>query len=106
PSLTRSNSSARAISPPASERAFLHSIMGASVFSRNSLTIAAVISAMFAPARSDEILTGRHYATCPGTATTLIGLPAKRRGSPPLPDITREETVALLFFAYLDKLVV
>ncbi|CFN76030.1 Uncharacterised protein [Bordetella pertussis] len=49
PSLTRRISSARARSPSASVRAFLHSIMGASVFSRSSLTRAAVISAMFAP---------------------------------------------------------
>jgi hypothetical protein len=49
PSLTRRISSARTISPSASVSALLHSIMGASVFSRSSLTIAAVISAMFAP---------------------------------------------------------
>ena len=33
----------------ASTNAFLHSIIGASVFSRNSRTIAALISAMFSP---------------------------------------------------------
>src|SRR5690606_12984888 len=53
PSLTRSSSSARARSPSASVRAFLHSIMGASVFSRSSLTMAAVIWAMvFSPVQS------------------------------------------------------
>ena len=46
PSFTRRISSAFSISPPASVSAFLHSIIGASVFSRNSLTIAAVISAI------------------------------------------------------------
>src|SRR5690606_5026856 len=43
PSLTRRISSARARSPAASVSAFLHSIMGASVFSRSSLTMVAVI---------------------------------------------------------------
>jgi hypothetical protein len=48
PSLIRSISSARCRSPSASVRAFLHSIIGASVFSRSSLTMLAVISAMLA----------------------------------------------------------
>src|SRR5690606_12625189 len=47
PSLTRRISSALAMSPAASVSAFLHSIIGASVFSRNSLTMPAVISAIF-----------------------------------------------------------
>ena len=46
-SLTRRISSALAMSPSASVRAFLHSIIGASVLTRSSLTIAAVIAAMF-----------------------------------------------------------
>src|SRR6476620_7483662 len=46
PSLTRRISSARARSPSASVRAFLHSIIGASVLARSSPTIAAVIAAM------------------------------------------------------------
>ncbi len=46
PSLTRRISSAFARSPPASVSAFLHSIIGASVFSRSSFTIPAVISAI------------------------------------------------------------
>jgi hypothetical protein len=38
------------MSPPASVSAFLHSIIGASVFSRSSLTMLAVISAiLFTP---------------------------------------------------------
>src|SRR5690606_7045521 len=44
PSFTRRISSARARSPPASASAFLHSIIGASVFSRSSLTMLAVIA--------------------------------------------------------------
>src|SRR5690606_31027537 len=44
PSFTRRISSARARSPPASVSAFLHSIIGASVFSRSSLTMLAVIA--------------------------------------------------------------
>ena len=46
PSLTRRISSALAISPAASVKAFLHSIIGASVLARNSPTIAAVIAAI------------------------------------------------------------
>ena len=46
PSLTRRISSALAMSPPASVSAFLHSIIGASVFSRSSFTMPAVISAI------------------------------------------------------------
>src|SRR5262245_41246615 len=46
PSLTRRISSALARSPCASVSAFLHSIIGASVFSRSSFTSAAVISAI------------------------------------------------------------
>ena len=42
----RSHSSAFSKSPPVSASAFLQSIMPAPVFSRRSLTIAAVISAM------------------------------------------------------------
>ncbi len=44
PSLTRSNSSALAMSPSASVKAFLHSIMGASVLARSSATMLAVIA--------------------------------------------------------------
>ncbi len=47
PNFTRMISSALAMSPPASFRAFLQSIMGASVRSRSSLTMDAVISAIF-----------------------------------------------------------
>jgi hypothetical protein len=47
PSLTRRISSALPMSPPASASAFLHSIIGASVRSRSSLTMPAVISATF-----------------------------------------------------------
>ena len=43
PSFTRMISSARTMSPLASANAFLHSIIGASVFDRRPLTIAAVI---------------------------------------------------------------
>ena len=50
PSLTRRISSALPRSPSASVSAFLHSIIGASVFSRSSLTMPAVIAAMLAPA--------------------------------------------------------
>ena len=46
PSRTRRISSALPRSPPASVSAFLHSIIGASVFSRSSLTMPAVISAI------------------------------------------------------------
>src|SRR5450759_5076808 len=46
PSFTRRISSALPRSPPASVRAFLHSIIGASVFSRSSFTMPAVMSAM------------------------------------------------------------
>ena len=46
PSLTRSSSSALAMSPSASVSAFLHSIMGASVFARSSATMLAVITAI------------------------------------------------------------
>src|SRR5467141_1522662 len=46
PSLTRRISSALAMLPCASASAFLHSIIGASVFSRNSLTMPAVTSAI------------------------------------------------------------
>ncbi len=41
PSFTRSSSSARAMSPSASVSAFLHSIIGASVFARSSATMLA-----------------------------------------------------------------
>src|SRR5580698_7956061 len=54
PSLIRRISSALALSPSASVRAFLHSIIGASVLSRSSLTIPAVISAIFAPKYSKK----------------------------------------------------
>src|SRR6185503_4978344 len=47
PSLTRRISSALPMSPPASARAFLQSIIGASVRSRSSLTMPAVISAIY-----------------------------------------------------------
>jgi hypothetical protein len=46
PSFTRSSSSARSMSPSASVSAFLHSIMGASVFARSSATMLAVIAAI------------------------------------------------------------
>jgi hypothetical protein len=46
PSLTRRISSAFAMSPAASVSAFLHSIIGASVLARSSLTMLAVISAI------------------------------------------------------------
>ena len=46
PSLTRRISSARTMSPSASVRAFLHSIIGASVFARRSAPILAVIAAI------------------------------------------------------------
>src|SRR6266581_9584609 len=46
PSLTRRSSSALAASPSASTNAFLHSIIGAPVLSRRSLTMLAVISAI------------------------------------------------------------
>ena len=46
PSFTRRISSALLISPAASVSAFLHSIIGASVFSRSSFTMPAVISAI------------------------------------------------------------
>src|ERR1044071_7884323 len=46
PSLTRRSSSALAELPSASTSAFLHSIIGASVLSRRSLTMLAVISAI------------------------------------------------------------
>src|SRR5512143_1518452 len=49
PSLTRRISSALPRSPAASVKAFLHSIIGASVFSRSSFTMLAVTSAMLAP---------------------------------------------------------
>src|ERR1019366_8006306 len=53
PSLTRSSSSARSMSPPASARAFLHSIIGASVLARSAPTMLAVIAAIsFSPQRS------------------------------------------------------
>src|SRR5690606_21759393 len=44
PSLTRSSSSALSKSPSASVRAFLHSIMGASVLARSSATMLAVMA--------------------------------------------------------------
>ena len=47
PLLMRSKSSAAAVSPEVSVNAFLHSIMPRPVRSRRSLTIVAVISAMF-----------------------------------------------------------
>ena len=47
PNLTRNNSSALAMSPSASVKAFLHSIMGASVLPLNSATMLAVIAAMY-----------------------------------------------------------
>ncbi len=46
PSFTRSSSSARSKSPSASVSAFLHSIIGASVFARSSATMLAVIAAI------------------------------------------------------------
>src|SRR3989338_3868795 len=46
PSLTRRISSALAKSPSALVRAFLHSIMGASVLARSSATMLAVIAAI------------------------------------------------------------
>src|SRR5436190_13326304 len=46
PSLTRSSSSALSMLPSASVRAFLHSIIGASVFARSSATMLAVIAAI------------------------------------------------------------
>src|SRR5580693_3754983 len=46
PSFTRRISSARSMLPAASASAFLHSIIGASVFSRNSFTMFAVTSAI------------------------------------------------------------
>ena len=46
PSLTRRISSARSMSPSASVRAFLHSIIGASVFARSAPTMLAVIAAI------------------------------------------------------------
>ena len=49
PSFTRRISSALAMSPSASVKAFLHSIIGASVLARNSPTIAAVIAAITRP---------------------------------------------------------
>jgi len=54
PSLIRRSSSALSASPPASTSAFLHSIMGASVLSRSSLTMPAVISVI--PETSPEFL--------------------------------------------------
>src|ERR1700757_2160688 len=47
PSLTRSSSSALAMSPSASVRAFLHIIIGASVLARRSATMLAVIAGIF-----------------------------------------------------------
>jgi len=47
PNLTRRISSAFSMLPSASVRAFLHSIMGASVLARSSPTIAAVIAIFF-----------------------------------------------------------
>jgi hypothetical protein len=49
PSLTRSNSSALSMSPPASVKARLHSIIGASVLARSSPTMLAVIAAITLP---------------------------------------------------------
>src|SRR5687768_18612401 len=49
PLLIRRRSSAAFMSPLVSVKAFLHSIMPRPVISRNSFTICAVISAMFAP---------------------------------------------------------
>src|SRR5690349_13213733 len=54
PSLTRRISSARATSPSASFSAFLHSIIGASVLTRSSPTIAAVIAAMSFLLKSEQ----------------------------------------------------
>ena len=47
PSLTRRISSARSMSPSASVRAFLHSIIGASVLARSAPTMLAVIAGIF-----------------------------------------------------------
>ena len=49
PNLTRNSSSALTKSPSASVKAFLHSIMGASVLARNSATMLAVIAAINTP---------------------------------------------------------
>ena len=49
PNFTRKISSALPMSPAASVRAFLHSIIGASVLPRNSATIPAVIVVIFYP---------------------------------------------------------
>src|SRR5690606_19043976 len=86
PSLTRRMSSALAMSPSASVRAFLHSIMGASVLARNSFTMPAVISAIvfssqgrLSPRRKSR---RRPAAETTGAATrqTSTGPP---NGSPP-----------------------
>src|SRR5262249_25458631 len=55
PRRTRSSSSAFARSPFASTSAFLHSIMGASVLSRSSLTAPAVISAISTASSREQI---------------------------------------------------
>ena len=49
PNLTRNNSSALSMSPAASVRARLHSIIGASVLARNSATMLAVIAVILIP---------------------------------------------------------
>src|SRR5260363_47441 len=61
PSLTRSNSSARSRFPSASVSAFLHSIIGASVFARSSATRRAVISTIVF-SRSKAFFSGLHGA--------------------------------------------
>src|SRR5664279_469111 len=63
PSLTRSSSSALSMSPSASVRAFLHSIMGASVLARSAPTMLAVIAAIV-------LLL---VTSLPGRAATAIG---------------------------------
>src|SRR5438552_122629 len=59
PLLMRSSSSAFLRSPPASARAFLHSIMPRPVISRSSLTMPALISVMPAPCRIQVEKKGR-----------------------------------------------
>src|SRR4051812_17040650 len=58
PSLMRSSSSALSMSPLASVRAFLHSIMGASVFARSSPTMLAVIAAILSSTRFCSVESG------------------------------------------------
>ena len=98
PSLIRRISSARAMSPSASASAFLHSIMGASVFSRSSLTIDAVICATIF---SSSV---KHAPGLPGHASvkagplhdgraqlTRRGLPRPRRTLPDLQQLLQPD---------------